>query len=77
MTQCLHCPVALILKMRKRLKSISMNLRNISRIIIYAKESTSLWRNLDPLHKSRSNSDMKELTMTCLTRGMLLAEQKV
>jgi hypothetical protein len=50
--------------MKKRLKSISMNSRNISRIIIYAKESTSLWRKLDPLCKSRSNADMKELTMT-------------
>jgi hypothetical protein len=51
-------------KMRKRLKSISMNSRNIPRTIIYAKESTSLWRKLDPLCESRSNADMKELTMT-------------
>jgi hypothetical protein len=50
--------------MRKRLKSISMNLRNISRIKIYAQESTSLWRKLDPLREGRSNADMKELTMT-------------
>jgi hypothetical protein len=40
-----------------------MNSRNISRIIKYVKESTSLWRKLDPSLKGRSNADMKQLTM--------------